>query len=86
MLSTVFLYNLVRSRQHGLDKLSVKEFLSLSAIIEKFVTDTATISGRKSAPFRMGLQGQVLIYYLAFISIQYTFAAARGCRYHGNAG
>ncbi|RXG73376.1 Vacuolar protein sorting-associated protein 54 [Armadillidium vulgare] len=47
-----------RSRDQGLDKMSANEFLNLSGIIESFVEDTHKISGRKSSPFRMGLQGQ----------------------------
>lgn len=47
-----------RSREHGLDKMTASEFLTLSRIIEDFVADTEKVCGRKSTSFRMGLQGQ----------------------------
>ena len=48
-----------RSRDQGLDKMTAKEFLTLSRVIESFVEDTEKVCGRKSTSFRMGLQGQV---------------------------
>ncbi|KAG7177534.1 Vacuolar protein sorting-associated protein 54-like 1 [Homarus americanus] len=55
-----------RSREHGLDKMTANEFLTLSRIIEDFVADTESVCGRKSTSFRMGLQGQATRFVLRF--------------------
>lgn len=55
-----------RSREHGLDKMTASEFLTLSRIIEDFVADTEFVCGRKSTSFRMGLQGQATRFVLRF--------------------
>nr|XP_045625589.1 vacuolar protein sorting-associated protein 54-like [Procambarus clarkii] len=55
-----------RSREHGLDKMTANEFLTLSRIIEDFVADTECVCGRKSTSFRMGLQGQATRFVLRF--------------------
>lgn len=52
-------FECLRSRDHGLDKMTASEFLTLSRIIEEFVADSEKVCGRKSTSFRMGLQGQV---------------------------
>lgn len=64
------LFSSFRSREHGLDKMTASEFLTLSRIIEDFVAITEEVCGRKSTSFRMGLQGQVKFhYYMKNISI-----------------
>lgn len=55
-----------RSRDHGLDKMTASEFLTLSRIIEEFVADTEKVCGRKSTSFRMGLQGQATRFVARF--------------------
>nr|XP_053640278.1 vacuolar protein sorting-associated protein 54-like [Cherax quadricarinatus]XP_053640279.1 vacuolar protein sorting-associated protein 54-like [Cherax quadricarinatus] len=55
-----------RSREHGLDKMTANEFLTLSRIIEDFVADAENVCGRKSTSFRMGLQGQATRFVLRF--------------------
>uniref|UniRef100_A0A6A7FVS6 Vacuolar protein sorting-associated protein 54 n=1 Tax=Hirondellea gigas TaxID=1518452 RepID=A0A6A7FVS6_9CRUS len=55
-----------RSRNNGLAKMSVKEFMALSGVIEGFVSATERICGKKSSPFRMGLQGQCVVFVQRF--------------------
>ena len=55
-----------RSRNNGLAKMSVSEFMNLSGIIECFVSATEDICGKKSSPFRMGLQGQCVVFVQRF--------------------
>ena len=55
-----------RSRNNGLAKMSVNEFMNLSGVIEAFVSATEKICGRKSTPFRQGLQGQCIVFVQRF--------------------